>query len=549
MTTLTQSMLDSLANQTFSVTTDYTMNGATLIFNGMTILFNGGTISNVTMQLSNCTLSGVATHSINATVVGTLTNSTIYSSWFTRIGQMKFNYTGKTINFDENATILDEDDTVKIDQVNHVTFNGMFNTFTCHANFFEIYDNCSYIEIKKFVAVAQGAPDYGCLSDVISFVRLGTRIYGEEDEIYALYEQAYPRYSINVLHNSISYFNVGISLGADVGAKVVVSNVYENSISYTKGTEAGFGYGIHLANAYGCKVYDNNLYRTTRHAIYHAWGSGNEITDNTITDHWYGIGLPENSPELVDQPSRALYKTRAAVAVYRKSTSVLVSGNTFINSYNSSICLTPNPEAIAQIQDIRPYGQMNDIRLLNNTFTHTGPHDASDSNINHKHPAIKVGGAMNSAEIQAGYLINTVKIKNNIFSVSNSDFLTFCHIYQCFNLEIIENTITFSSYPFNSDIIHLLVAFNNANVGLLTMDINASGNVFCSANTSTQANVTISAFSDVSAHFNTGSQMSIFNNTLSNQTLGGILMYQLYYGFNATAYGPLPNGFYLQLEN
>lgn len=52
-----------------------------------------------------------------------------------------------------------------------------------------------------------------------------------------------------------------------------------------------------------------------------------------------------------------------------------------------------------------------------------------------------------------------------------------------------------------------------------------------------------------SAHFNTGSQMRILRNTLSNQTLGGILMYQLYYGFNATAYGPLPSGFYLQLEN
>lgn len=546
MTTLTQSMLDSLANQTFSVTMDYTMNGATLNFIGMTILFNGGTISNGTMNLNSCTLAGVATHSINATVVGTLTNSTIYSSWFTRIGQMKFNYTGKTINFDENATILDESDTVKIDQVNHVTFNGMFNTFTCYANFFEIYDDCSYIEIKKFIAVAQGAPDYGCLSDVISFVRLGTHI---PEGQYTLYEQANPRYGINVHHNSISYFNVGISLGADDGAKVVVSNVYENTISYTKGTEAGFGYGIHLANAYGCKVYDNTLYRTTRHAIYHAWGAGNEITDNTITEHWYGIGLPENSPELENQPSRALYKTRAAVAVYRKSTGVLVSGNTFINSYNSSIGLTTNPEDISQITDTRPYGQMNDIRILNNTFTHTGPHDASDSNINHKHPAIKVGGAMNSAEIQAGYLINTVKIKNNTFSVNNSDFLTFCHIYQCFNLEITGNTITFSSYPFNSDIIHLLVAFNNANVGLLTMDINASGNEFCSTNTSVQTHVTISTFSDVSAHFNTGSQMRILRNTLSNQTLGGILMYQLYYGFNATAYGPLPSGFYLQLEN
>lgn len=129
MTILTQSYLNSLANQTFTIVDDYSMNGNDLTFNGINLQFNGGTISNGTMTLNNCTLSGTMSHSINATVFGTLTNNTIYSSWFTRIGQMKFNYTGKTINFDENATITDDIDHVDLFNNRLVCMNSDYTNF------------------------------------------------------------------------------------------------------------------------------------------------------------------------------------------------------------------------------------------------------------------------------------------------------------------------------------------------------------------------------------------------------------------------------------
>ena len=322
--------------------------------------------------------------------------------------------------------------------------------------------------------------------------------------------------------------------------------MYQNHIFGTVGTEAGYGYGIHLANAYSCTVNDNYIEHSTRHAIYNAWGNGNAITDNIIKEHWKNVGMV-NPPS--QQPSRGLDKTRAALAVYRKSVGITISGNSFIDSFNTSIALVSIPDVLGQNYDTRKYGMMTSIAITGNSFTHTGPHDTTDTNINHKHPAIKIGEAMSYENIQTGFLINQVLVKDNSFYALNSDFLTFCHIYQCNNIELKGNSLTFSSYNFNSPIIHLLVAFNNANINYLTMNVNVLNNTFVMLNTSPQTYVTVSAFSDVSAHFNSGSQMTILNNTLVNQYVSGIQMYQLYYNFNATAYGTLPSGFVLQLES
>lgn len=547
MTTLTQSMLDSLANQTFSVTTDYTMNGATLIFNGMTILFNGGTISNGTMQLSNCTLAGVATHSINATVVGTLTNSTIYSSWFTRIGQMKFNYTGKTINFDENATILDEDDTVKIDQVNHVTFNGMFNTFTCYANFFEIYDDCSYIEIMDFKATAVGASVYEeDQGPHISFVKMGTNLP------QSVYNQASSRTHLNVHNNEINKFNVGISLGADVGARIENSNVYNNRIIETVGTEHGYGYGIHLANAYYCQVYNNYLEKTTRHSIYHAWGTNNSIKNNTIRWHWKGV--LENIVNPSYQPSAVIGNVRAAIALYRHSEDIIVKNNAFFDSYNASIHIHSFPD---DHYNSISYGTIDNITIESNFFQHTIVHDPTDGYHEHKYPAIVIGYPLQYCTNYFNILNNNnwyidhVDIINNRLVSINSDYTNFCRLYQCKHLKIEDNDIIFSACSITSGILVCrLINFDTANL-LYSVEFTASvkNNTFRNTNLQLPTNVEMSIFSNVSELFNSNNYViTILNNTLYNQVLNGIQMYQLYYNYIALTDPSTHPNFILQLE-
>ena len=438
---------------------------------------------------------------------------------------------------------------IRIKNVHDVIFDGLGNSFSCTGNFFEIGDDCYNIEIRNFNVTAVGAPAYGNSNNALFFLKMVTDLHNISE-----FESATPRYNILVHDNNLSLFNVAISLGADHGPKIVNSSVYDNYIYGTVGTEAGFGYGIHLANAYSCSISNNFIKQSTRHAIYNAWGNSNTITGNTLREHWKGVGLPPNQVDYDNQPSREIGKVRAALAIYRSSSGITVSGNIFEDTYNVSISLNTIPDGYVwdnppSDYDPRPYGMMSYIIITGNTFTHTGAYYPNDTNSNNKNPAISIGSVMDSSHTYTGYLINYVTIQANDFTATNADFVSFCQVFQCNTLTIKDNSITFSSYPFTSDVIHLLIAFNNGNVGILTMNVTATNNVFTTTNTSPQAHVVISAFSDVSNHFNTGTQMTITGNTLANQIIGGVQMFQLYYGFNATAYGTLPSGFNLQLES
>lgn len=475
-----------------------------------------------------------------------ITTTTKTTSYYGGANNLPLTNCSNTLfQFDMNETITTP---IRIEGVHDVIFDGLNNLFSCTGNFFEIGDGCENIEIRNFNASAIGAQQYGNPNDAMFFVKMVTEL-----NTIAEFLNAPPRYNILVHNNSLTLFNVGISLGADSGPRITGSSVYDNNIFGTVGTEAGHGYGIHLANAYGCSVNHNYIEHSTRHAIYNAWGEGTQITNNTIKEHWKGIGLPSSQVDYVNQPSRETGKVRAAIAIYRKSNGITVSGNTFIDTYNVSVNLSTIPEGYIwdtePNYDSRRYGVMNGIYIINNTFKHTEAHFPDDANSNHKHSAISVGSVMDSSHTLTGYLINEVRILNNIFMATNSDFVSFCQVFQCSTIYITGNIISFSSCTFASDVIQLLIAFNNGNVGILTMNVIANANTFFAMGTSPQAHAIIAAFSDISAHFGSGSQMTILENLLTNQYIDGVQMYQLYYGFNATAYGSLPTGFNLQLEN
>ena len=544
MTTLTQSYLNSLANQTFNVTTDYTMNGATLIFNGITLNFNGGTISNGTMYLNNCTLTGTMSHSIDANVEGTMTNSTINSSWFTRIGRMRFDFSNKTIDFDENATILNEDDTVKIDHANHAVFDGHNKVFTCYANFFEIYDDCNYIEIRNFKATAVGASVYQEDSlPVISFLKMGTRLN------YQTLQRTY----LNIHHNVINKFNVGISLGADEGTRIEYSNIYYNHIIETVGTEHGYGYGIHLANAYNCQVYSNYIEKTTRHAIYHAWGTNNSIYSNIIKWHWKGVIEGVVNPGC--QPSAAIGNVRAAIAIYRHSEYIEVKNNSFFDSYNASIHIHSFPDSSFNGTS---YGIIDNITIENNFFQNTIIHDSSDGYHEHKYPAIFIGFPLQYCDYDYysdidnnNCYIDKVDIINNRLVCLNSDYTNFCRLYQCKHPNIENNEITFSACSIISGtLVCRLINLDTANLSYsVGMTANIKNNVFRNTNNQLPVNVEMSVFSNVSDLFSSNYIVTIQNNTLYNQVLNGIQMYQLYYNYVASTDTSSHPNFNLQLES
>ncbi len=86
----------------------------------------------------------------------------------------------------------------------------------------------------------------------------------------------------------VEKITVGISVATDLTGVYEDVVIRDNMVSRTIGTEAGYGYGIHLSNARNVMVSGNVIEEATRHSIYVARaapGSNVQVENNLILNH------------------------------------------------------------------------------------------------------------------------------------------------------------------------------------------------------------------------------------------------------------------------
>lgn len=81
----------------------------------------------------------------------------------------------------------------------------------------------------------------------------------------------------------------GISLNTNLAGASSNCDIYWNEIVDTVGTDSGQGYGIHHADNSGVyqnnRIFENRVYRATRHSIYQAQGIGVDVFENELVNH------------------------------------------------------------------------------------------------------------------------------------------------------------------------------------------------------------------------------------------------------------------------
>ena len=404
MTTLTLQMLQNAPQGVFNVNTDYYIADNTLsVPANMTFNFSsGGSISGHTIVFNHTTIIGTLNHAIISIAKGTIANSIVYMSWFANVNNVEVEFANQTVNYDEDATI---ENTVYI-HGNNVIFDGMGNDFFCNASFFS-NQGYSNITIKNFNATAN---------------RTNTNlVFYEMHSINHVHIQ-----NIQVYNNVLNNFKIGISLNNDEeDASVSYSNVYNNHITFCPGHDSGLGYGIHLANVKYCTVSDNEVVNCGRHAIYHAYGEYNTISDNIIREH---------CQDLTD------YRLLAALEIGRKSKNVTVENNTFVNCNN--VCLLiyspmPSNDNCTGNEYHWRYGKCENIIVQNNRY-YKGNLNGTVGN----YPFIYIGvqNHLYSELSAAGNVVKNVTISGNLFEKVECENQKCVLVYQCEILEISGNT-------------------------------------------------------------------------------------------------------------
>ncbi|MBT5599041.1 MAG: hypothetical protein HOJ62_10490 [Planctomycetaceae bacterium] len=175
----------------------------------------------------------------------------------------------------------------------------------------------------------------------------------------------------------VEKITVGISVGTDLTGVYEDVVIRDNTVSQTIGTEAGYGYGIHLSNAKNVMVSGNVIEEATRHSIYVARaapGGNVHVENNLIINHdiegknprWYNpavvcarsssvtishnlivdpraIGISVEGDEILNRPTKdnKLINNRILGANYVGIW--VVSGNSSVGLGNN-IDLNPKPE-------------------------------------------------------------------------------------------------------------------------------------------------------------------------------------------------------------
>lgn len=509
MQILNQTVLATLESSPgiYSISNDYSLNGATLsIPSGKTLYFNGGSISNGTLSLNGTLLNNLEDDSINARIVGTILNTVIYTSQIGGINNLGLSdYSGMTIYCDYPETNVTTGIVLSGTNLNgsgETIFDGLNNDFPCSANkFFQFENGAKNVTIRNFKST-----------------HLTPNTSSQKFFVYS--NDANANYTnIKVIGNQIKYYNVGISLSNEKeNNNVCYCQVKNNQIEDCLGTDPGYGYGIHLANAHNCTVSGNSIRNSQRHAIYHAWGSYNEILNNSIF---------EFRKNLTD------YVSQAALDISRKSSHITVSHNTF--SKCNGVCLmiytcTPASESgFDSLTHLFRYGNAEDIVITDNVFTMAGLTGNLDGL-----SFIMVGYATESYAVRAAAntLIMNVEIKNNVFSKYNSNSQKCIRIDQCKVLVISNNIFSFKLPDSPGASTYRIINFTDSTTADSVMTATVSGNNFIYNGTNPGANIFIIGddVSLFSSSINPNYIIVWTGNTLQNQYVGGTTNYYLYEG-------------------
>jgi parallel beta-helix repeat protein len=326
---------------------------------------------------------------------------------------------------------------------------------------------------------------------------------------------------ITVKDNIISGFSVGISINGDDTAASYVKDCYvtNNTILNAKGADAGHGYGIHLANARNCLILGNTIENSDRHSIYHAYGDGNLIIGNTIKNHRINHATPS---ELAP---------RSAIEVLRKSTNLTIMGNIISNCYNVGILVyafPPSHETTDPNKYFR-YGCIENITIRGNIFT-----ISSISGDLGGLTSIMIG-YIYDASVQysefANYYVNDVEIKENIFKKLGTEALGCIRIDQCLAPSIFDNTFKFytPSSGHTKTLIEIRERFKNDE----EMDLKLYDNTF-NAILPTN-NYMLYCIGNLASVNNSSFDISVSDNTLSNQYNGANPNYKLYQPIGITS--------------
>lgn len=406
-----------------------------------------------------------------------------------------------TVYFDKEE---ETDYTIVLTNVENATFDGMQTALVCKSTLFRIDGGCKDIEICNFNAEAKKghSPDFQCMTST------------NNENV---------RKNIYIHDNHLRGFSMAISLGADnvrPGKGVRNSKVYNNRIVGTQGTTPGTGYGIHLANARNCEVYNNYLENTTRHAIYHAWGRDNRIWGNTIVHHRMNVDFDKESTGII----------KAAVAIFRDSRNVLVDNNTFIDNNNVSIHVYSYPDGL--FMNEARYADMRRITIKDNHFINNGIHSVSTSSstIEVDYPAIMIGfNAYNPYTAPHQYFIKDVTITGNQFENLNTNCQQCIRIYECSQLNISDNEFVFShSSDLSDDKFWYIISLETDFKAYTSFTANITRNTFTTNNTHTKAHVYV--FNEL-ANFKAFPKNKIIvkDNKFSNQQGHDGLRYRQYY--------------------
>lgn len=494
MPILTKEIFDN-CKEVFTINKDYNLNGARLIVpKGLTLKFEGGSINNGTLVVNDTLLEGTEEDCINAHMEGTIRNSTIYTSVINGIDNLYgLSLSGKTIYCDLTNDVLNN--TIVLNDTNTsltTVFDGMNNTITCNANFFEIYGQSNII-IKNFNASAIAGNTNLEFEKMVTTATHVTRV--------------------QIINNTITGFKVGISLNNDSETYTVNNCIVSGNHVYNcPGSTSGSGYGIHMANARNCIISGNEVVNCGRHAIYHAYGENNIIINNEIKNH------------CIDYTTYSLW---AAVEIGRKSKNVVIKGNTFQSCNN--VCLLVYSPQYNQDGDgsthLFRYGVCEGIVIEDNTFS-----NGTLTGVLGYLPYIYIGyeGADYSSLIQSGTYVADVTIIRNTFTKSISDNLKCIQVNQCQRLTIAGNTFRFG-LPSSPQLSQYLIIDIPANriTGYETM-MTIVHNTFTYSGPGA-GNVYLLGPS-MSLVVAPSYVIKWFANTLNYQIIAGITRYQLYQG-------------------
>lgn len=367
---LTQNMLDEYGKNTkFVIKWDYVLDGDITVPANCVLKFDGGSIS-------------------GGKLLGTIKNDIIHSSWFGNLSVIGFDLSYKKLIIDSDLSLTE---TIILEDITDFELEGNSHTITCEScDAINILGDCSNLNIHNTKFVGNGL-DYFCIG-------MNPSTEGTKE-------------NLDIHDNHISNFRYGISLNADNAGTVENCKVHNNIITNIIGEDAGHGYGIHIAGANWCHIYNNNISYCQRHSIYHAWGHHNRIENNIISNHRYGLSI----------------QNRTCIAVFRKSEFVTIKGNTISDCYSIGIHLygTDTNEQHERV------GSVKHIDIVNNRFI---------NNASVNMPNILIGyGVLDWSELS--YHEDFINISENEFIDESSTLGANIQVFDALHLNVENNTM------------------------------------------------------------------------------------------------------------